>query len=432
MGFLLFFLVNFTLFLRPEEFLGELGDFRPYQFFIILCLLASFGQVIEQLTPKSLEGRPITCCVLLVLAAILLSHLARFKLYEVRTLGWDFSKVVLYYLLLVGLLNQTSRFRTYLVWFVAFMAVLAGLGLLQFHGFINIDKLERLDQIDTQIATGEAEVLHRLRSIGVMNDPNDFCAVLLVAITICCYFLTDRDLGLFRVLWLLPTSMFAYCVALTQSRGGFLALLAGSATWIVLQFGWRKAILVCAVILPTLFIAYSGRISRLSTAEDTARERFSLWSDALVYFKESPLFGIGQNEFQERNDLVVHNSYLHAFTELGFAGGTLFMGAFACAILILLRLRKGLSEVGDDPLQRFWPFAVTMVVAYATSLLSISRNYVFPTYLVLGLVTAYVSMAVPRSAPPVLRFSAGLVARLIFLSICFFFGTYGFLRLQAK
>jgi hypothetical protein len=49
-------------------------------------------------------------------------------------------------------------------------------------------------------------------------------------------------------------------------------------------------------------------------------------------------------------------------------------------------------------LKTAWPFVVAMVVGYAAGIYSLSRNYIVPTYLCLGVVASYLSMAMPN--PP--------------------------------
>ena len=51
--------------------------------------------------------------------------------------------------------------------------------------------------------------------------------------------------------------------------------------------------------------------------------------------RQSPVFGIGKNRFGEEAGQVAHNSFVHAFTELGPLGGMVFLGAFYLAMRAL-------------------------------------------------------------------------------------------------
>jgi hypothetical protein len=74
----------------------------------------------------------------------------------------------------------------------------------------------------------------------------------------------------------------------------------------------------------------------------------------------------------------------------------------------------------------------TIVAAYAAGMVSLSRAYVVPTYMVLGLATAYVRLASEHLPAPVLRFDAPLVRRLILASVASLVGIYVFIRIFVR
>src|SRR5262245_38701086 len=137
LGFGLFILVNAVLFIRPAEVVPDLEKAPIYEVVILACLAVSLPSVLEQLSPAALSGRPITVCVLGLLAAVMLSHLSHFSPGAAYDAGFAFAKVVVYYLLLVGLVNTPGRLRCFLLWLVGFVVVLTLLALLQYHGVIS-------------------------------------------------------------------------------------------------------------------------------------------------------------------------------------------------------------------------------------------------------------------------------------------------------
>src|SRR5207249_4102486 len=158
---------------------------------------------------------PITVCVLGMLAAVVLSHLSDFSIYGARTSGWEFWKVLVYYLLFVGLVNTPSRMRWFLTWLVGFIVVIAGLALLQYHGVIDIPALAAMEQRDIDEETGEIIVFYRLCSTGVYNDPNDLCLILVAAMAVCLYWLTGRGTSLLGRLPSIPLlGLFGYALYL--------------------------------------------------------------------------------------------------------------------------------------------------------------------------------------------------------------------------
>ena len=96
LSFFLFFLVTCVLFIRPSDFIPELGSL--YLILISACLLTSWTVVTEQLAAGSLERRPITVGVLGLLAAMVLSILYNFRLELLATEAFEYVKVTLFYL----------------------------------------------------------------------------------------------------------------------------------------------------------------------------------------------------------------------------------------------------------------------------------------------------------------------------------------------
>jgi O-antigen ligase len=246
---------------------------------------------------------------------------------------------------------------------------------------------------------------------------------------ICLYWLTNRGTWL---IWRLPSlpllGLFGYALSLTQSRGGFIGLLAGLLVLFRAHFSWWKTIPLAAAVLPAMFFLFAGRQTNINMGgDDTMQERVQLWSEGIELFRQAPFFGVGYREYAEQVGQVAHNSFVHCYAELGFFGGTLFVGAFFCALLALCRLGRP-REVADPGLTRLRPYLITIVAAYAAGMLSLSRGYVVPTYMVLGLATAYIRLASPYRSLPVLPFNGRLILGLILVSAASLVGIYVFVR----
>jgi hypothetical protein len=416
LGFALFLLLNATLFIRPGEVVPALLGWNIYQFLILLTFAVAFPLVLTQL--GSLDARPITVCVLGLLPAIVLSHLANGRGAEAATGGWDHAKTILYYLLFVGLVVTPDRLRSFLWWLGVLSTITAALAVLQYHGAIelpvamSIDDGGGIDQI-----TGEETKVSRLRGSGIFQDPNDFCILLVVGIILTLYWLTDSESGVLRVLWVGPLFLFLYGLSLTQSRGGLLALLFGLFALLQARFGWRRALVGIGLLLPAVIVVMAGRQTDFSTESGTGQDRLQLWRDGVVLFKTAPVFGIGRDRFAEESGLVAHNSYIHAFAELGFFGGMLFLGAFATALGGLHRLGRPRCQIVDPQLARMRPYLVGMVGGYAAGMMSLSLCYLLPTYTMLALSTTYLSVAKTEPPTPPVRCDATLLFRLTALSV---------------
>jgi hypothetical protein len=428
MDFVLLILATAILFLRPQDFVPEWTTLPLYLVFLIVAALVASGSIARQLTAGSLQARPITMCVIGLLGAILVSHLSHSLFWEARTYGAEFAKVLLYYLLLVGVVNTAERLRSFLGWLVIFFAVLTALSLLQYHGAITLPQatvLEQTQKIDEE--TDDVLSVARLCGYGLFNDPNDLCLLLVSGMGIAAYFMTDRRLGWQRLLCLGLIGLFAYGLALTQSRGGFLALLVGLLVLLHARVGVWKAGLAGGIAVPILLFAFAGRQTEISAADDTGQSRVQLWSEALELFKQEPLWGIGQGAFEEHVGLVAHNSFLHSFVELGFFGGALFLGAFFTSLWGLYRVSRA-SANADPETARLGHYLLAIIAAYAVGLMLLSRAYIAPTYLMLGLAVVYFSVAAPARSLTLPRFDRRYLPRLALVSAAFLLGMHFFVR----
>ncbi len=469
MAYFLFLLVTAALFVRPAEIFPAVYAWPIYEYLILACLAASLPGVLSQLSTKSLAENPITACVIGLWAAVVLSHLSHLFIWGARMSGFMFFKLVVYYLLLVANINSEERLRSFLRWLLLLIALAAAIALLSAYHVIELPGGDFYAQRQLDAATGQMSVIPRLRSTGIFNDPNDFAMILVAGVAIALYFVADPAGGILRPLGLALAGLFGYAIYGTQSRGGLLALLAALLTLCHARWGWRRAALIAAVALPLLLVAFKGRMTSLDQAmdTDTGQSRVQLWSMGLALFRQQPLFGIGCQNYADEAGQVAHNSFLHAFTELGFFGGALFLGAFAAALIMLYRLRNwGLSQFSSDengtvplslsqfPSERNWdgpppdaedgfspihgglkrllPCVTAVLVGFAASMLSLSRNYMVPTYLVLGLATAYVRIAAGQTQPLPLKFDSWFLKRLAFGSVFFLAVVYVFVRLTVR
>ncbi len=432
--FALLVLVNVALFLRPAELVPALESAPVYEVAILAALALSAGTVLGQLDPAALAARPITAFVLGLLASVVLSHLSRLATYEARASGVMFAKVVLYYLLLVAGLRTPLQLQAFLWCLAGLMCAQVTLGLLQYFGHIDIEALRAFDEKEYDPVTGELTVLARLCGAGIFNDPNDLCVLLAVGVVLSLYLLGDRRAGPARFLWVGPLGVFLAAIPLTHSRGGLLALAGGLGTLAVGRLGARRGLLLLAVVAPVGLVAVGGRQTRFSVddSEDTSQHRMRLWSDGLMMVREKPVFGVGQGEYATRAGLTAHNSYVEAFAELGLVGGTCWVGAFAYAVGGLVRVGRGLHPHQHPTLSRLRPYLLAMVVALMVGMFSLSRIYTPPTYLMLGLCTAYLRQAAVAAPAAVPRLTRRLAARTAALSLVCLIGLQFFVLLFVR
>jgi hypothetical protein len=426
--FWLFLLVNAMLFIRPAEFTTALLGLPVYEATVLTCLAVSFPAMLGRVGSGEGAGssRPIGACVVALLPAIVLSHLTHGRLGEAATAGLEFAKVLLYYFLLVSIVNSVDRLRRFLLWLAGFTLLITTLAVLHYRGIVHIPAIEFV-QTTTAESSGETTVLRRLGSTGLFQDPNDMSLMLVTSILICAYNLLERR----RWPWAGPLGLFVYALMLTHSRGGFLALLVGA---IVLLFGrhGRKAIPYGAIVLPILFVLFAGRQTDLTLKGSTGQTRVELWDESMSLFRGSPLFGIGSDLLADRIGHVAHNSFIHAYAELGLLGGTSFLGMFWLAILGLSRIGSPRYPLVDPELRRLRPYLLAIVISYFVGIMTLSCCYIIPTYTVIGLAAVELRLAQEPLPWPILTGGSRLATRLAAISVGFLVLVHAYLRLFAR
>lgn len=342
MDFFLLILVSGVLIVRPTDFVPELEVVPLYQIFIVPCILLSWNRLLSRLSPNALREDPVVLLMVGILLVSLISNLAGGYIETAIDFGTEFVKIILFYLLLLGIVDSPARLRRYLACLVGFDLIPTILALLQYQGMINIPAFTALD---------ENGVL-RLHATGNFGDPNDFCEILNTAALFSLYQLMEGNKGVSRFLWVAPVVVLGVALVLTKSRGGLLGASAGLFVMFMARYGVRKAVMVAALAVPIMLVIFSGRQTSLSTSEGTSQQRIQLWTSGFEMLRESPVFGVGVNQFAKRVGYVAHNSFVHTFAELGLLGGTFFFGTY---YYVIKRVVANWLVAGNRPRHRRSP-----------------------------------------------------------------------------
>ena len=289
MGYFLFLLVNAALFLRPEEILPQLNGTHLYELFTLSCLAVSFPRVVNKLGLRSLRANPMNACIVGLMAVVVISNLFNYQSREELGYCFDFAKLVVYYFLLVAVVDTFGKLRGFVYYLAGLIFVLTALALLHYHDVINIAALtsyaERQWEITDEDTGQTGDVLLRLCAAGIFANPNDLSRILMVGILVSLYGLGDRRSQFRRPVWLALLGVFGYAMALTYSRGGFLCLVAALITMLWVRFGGRKTVVLGLVLLPLLLVLFGGRQTQFSTSAGTAHTRIELWSDGFAEWR---------------------------------------------------------------------------------------------------------------------------------------------------
>jgi hypothetical protein len=434
LAFFFFQAVTAILFLRPAELFPELTGLPIYEALMLACLVLAGIEIPHHFSWRSLVRQPISLCLIGMFGAIVLSHAQHLYLGGVAESTEIFFKTAIYYAMLIAIVNSPRRLDAYLLNLMVSMSLMCCLCLLDFWEIFDFEGIVHLQDLRGHDDEGQPLFVSRMRGLGIFQDPNDLSMAIVAAGALCLYQLTNRTFSWFRFAWIVPIILLTAALIETKSRGGLLA--AGCAALMLSQFvlGPRIGVILAlsgAIALPIL----AGRSGEIDSEDGgTALERIEMWREGFHALKSPDFFfGIGQGMYAEVADLVAHNSFVHAFVELGAVGGTCFFGCFFFAAVQLYRIGRLPDDVWVPELRRMRPYLATLLAGWCGSMFSLSRCYVVPTYLVIGLMAAYANLAWihTETCRPLLIWNRGLMWRLAFASGMAFIGLYMFTVIYA-
>lgn len=271
-------------------------------------------------------------------------------------------------------------------------------------------------------------ITHALRSDGRFSagstnyDPNDLALVLATLLPMMLFLLTSkRPLVKLAVGGMVALSIHG--IILTQSRGGFVALVAVGSLIIfrsklnrsIKFFGVAISVLVFVILAGSAFWDRIETIWNPQTEYDlTLGDRTQIWGNALNLMVEYP-WGTGPGSFRIAEGLshggkgvwnAPHNTYLQVGVELGIAGLGVFLVLLVRTLNDLRRLQgnfngtrayRGVSELASTLEISLWGFIVGAFF--------LSQAYSMLLYFLLGLSLAFLRLAWSplRTAKPELK-----------------------------
>jgi probable O-glycosylation ligase (exosortase A-associated) len=200
-----------------------------------------------------------------------------------------------------------------------------------------------------------------------MYDVNDLALHLNMCIPMILYFSVSAKRKWSRLgLWAL-LGVFAVCVLMTQSRGGFLTLgMLGIVTMVRMRGAsiWMRAFpfVFLLAAYPLLPEATQARLKTLFSPKDdynfeSEEGRIEIWKRGLGYVAAYPITGVGNSNFlvaertvsaRAREDnfggKVSHNSFVEVAAETGIPGFVLYLSALVIAVVSAFRLAKDLAR----------------------------------------------------------------------------------------
>lgn len=231
--------------------------------------------------------------------------------------------------------------------------------------------------------------LWRVRSLGFLNDPNDFAQALVMVIPF--LGLAYERRRVLRNLLLTATGMvLLYTIYLTHSRGAIVALGGVFVVGLRSRLGWMKTAVLAITLAGAAAATNMAGGRAFSTQEESAGGRLDLWGEGLNMLRTHPLLGVGYGGFLDATPdyMTAHNSFVLCFSELGLVGYFIWLALILDSVLELNQLTR-LTGDGPEAQMARWGVAIRCsLVGFLTAALFLSRTYSPSMYLLIGLATA--------------------------------------------
>lgn len=378
-------LVNYLIFLylRPQEFVPALEKLP----LMLLVGGATFGVMIIHFIlirrRIPITRAPQNYLMVMLLGAIVLSHLSHVYLHGALNSGREFLSTLVMYYLIVMLVSGETKMRITLHLLTFLTLVLAVQGIMQFYTGFGLAQQTMIDG--------------RIRSIGIFADPNDLALTFLIVIPFIFFTLIDSRNMLMKMQSAAIMAIIMYAFYLTGSRGGFLGLSVLAFLLFVRRFGLRLGSIVGVIGVMAVVALAPERFANLSPQEASAYGRVQAWGFGLSLLKANPLFGTGAGTFLEYHHRTAHNSFVLCATELGL------VGLFIWVMLIFICM-KNLFFIGTQARERGLVSIALMsdsllfaFVGFITSAFFLSRTYNELLYILIGLTVAITNIFINRT-----------------------------------
>jgi len=455
-AYILFLFANAMLFVRPQEVFPALGNLQVYLPCIVGAFLFSLQDLQNQIRWKTMMQQPVNLCVLGIVVAIFTSRLATGNFTDLDASLFGMLKVVLYYMVLVSVITTPLRLRYFLMSVAICSTLMISYSVMDYRAFRDhwtgnpefyevLDRERGLDPAERTTLRhipdrsgidvyGNEIWFFRLCGLGIFHDPNDISLLIVATSIISVYFLADPRLAGLRYLWIIPLFVMAIALFYTYSRGGLLALGVGGMAWLCCKYGSKVAMTIGVMAAMTVPVML-GRAGQIDISEGTGQQRVQIWADGLTAIRNSRmLFGIGEGVYPDVAGYVAHNSFVHAFVELGFFGGTLFFGCFFIPGFTFYLMKRNHFRIENPELQRMFPYVAAIFAEWCMGMCSLSRCYVPPTYMICGIAAAFINLVgFYRQQPrPLLRLTPRVMQSWLTCSACLLAGAYVFVRIFAR
>lgn len=275
-------------------------------------------------------------------------------------IGRDFQeliKLLLYFLIFALIANQDIKptsLKHYYKLALVILMLSALFGFMQYIDFAGINQILSPYYAPTQM---RGLLIHG-RITGTTPNPNEFGALMVLAISLAIsgvLFFEERKM---RLLCWVALPVFGFALVLTMSRSSLVATFLAVGLILILflkqggiKYKWKRilTLVAFAFIIGVFILQFAPekalfRYSQLTTFTEATSwvARVEKWKTHFAIWMESPWFGWGPGK--ATMGTIVDNEWLLLMRRYGFIGLSIFLGLFGSLFLGLSRIRNVNTE----------------------------------------------------------------------------------------
>jgi|GEM_PF-1486161 len=363
---MLFFGLILFLFLqiiRPQDFIPGLEGSRLVLYLMTFLLFVLLFSPIEKKAMMSPQDKFSG----LFFVAIAASSLSTFWITNIINVSIATLKTALMYYFVVIVASEERRFKIATISLIVMMWIVALMGVLQFYG---------LDITGVGMKWAPNKQVWQIYGIGNFDNPNDlaYSTVLVVPFALAMLFIGKGFFARTGSIVLLTVSI--YCIYLTRSRGGQLALASCIGSWLYFWLAsrkWKRRLIIFGGLgILALFSTQTAGFRE----DRSAMGRVESWSEGWQLVKSNPILGVGKDQFEEYHSLDTHNSFVRAGSETGLFGLYAFVGLIYFSLLTVFKIDISIS---DKSKRQEWVLYYSgygsFIISYAVGSIFSTRTY---------------------------------------------------------
>ena len=375
------YLLLILIIIRPQDFVPGIKG-QPVVFGLMAVLLS--GWILSPVDKRFFRTPQDKFVGLLFICIIISTISVNWISYSVD-ITVETIKIAFIYFFAISVLENENKFMTASWVMIGLMTIVALMGILQYFD---------CDITGAGMAWAGDKKGWQIRGIGNFDNPNDlaYSVVLIVPFALGLMIQLKNITKIFAILLL---AISVYCIYLTKSRGGLLALSSSIFVWWYLWVS-GKTLKRFAVFIMIIGLLSASVIQTKDYRDDSSSmDRIEAWVAGMSMLESHPFIGVGKGQFIEHHNRDSHSSYVRAGAELGVPGLYAFVGILYFTFFSLFSIK---NNKNTEKWKIYYAGYGGFIGTYATASLFSTRTYDIVFLLVVGFSGVLSSLAQKESA----------------------------------